>query len=74
MHPYKGYFISGTAKLIHPFTPLSYPGGTVLKPGRLGSVIVVANLELRAFNISDDLAEWFGFELAALFVDECLRD
>jgi hypothetical protein len=37
----------------------------VLKPGRLGSVIVVANLELRPFNMSDELAKWFGFELGA---------
>jgi hypothetical protein len=62
MQPYKGYFIDGRANLIHPFNPLSYPGGSVLKPGRLGSVIPVARLELR----------FFYMELAALFVDECL--
>jgi hypothetical protein len=73
MRPYKGYFIDGTAKLIHSFSPLSYPGGSVLKASRLGSVILVASLELRSFYMSDELAEWFGFELAVLFVDECLK-
>ena len=72
MQLYKGYFIDGRANLIHPFHPLSYPGGTVLKPGRLGSVIQVARLELRFFYMEDDLAAWFGLQLAALFVDECL--
>jgi hypothetical protein len=45
----------------------------VLKAGRLGSVIMVASLELRSFYMRDELAEWFGFELAVLFVDECLK-
>ena len=71
MQLYKGYFIDGRANLIHPFNPLSYPGGCVLKAGRLGSIIQVARLELR-FYMEDDLAEWFGLQLAALFVDECL--
>ena len=69
VQPYKGYSIDGRANLIHPFNPLSYPGGTVLKSGRLGSIIQVARLELRFFYMEDDLA-WFGLQLAALFVDE----
>ena len=52
MQPYKGYFINGSAKMIHPFNPLSYPGGSVLKPGRLGSIVEVARFELPSFTMS----------------------
>jgi hypothetical protein len=74
MQPYKEYFISGSAKMIHPFNPLCYPGGSVLKPGRLGSIVEVTCFELPSFNMSmEDLAEWFGLELSKLVVDECLE-
>jgi len=70
---YKGYFVDGTAKMIHPLNPLSYPGGTVLKPGRLGSIIEVARIELPSFPMSmKELAEWFGVEPAKVGVDEYL--
>src|SRR5918992_3764982 len=73
MKPYKGYFIDGTAKMIHPFNPLSYPGGDVYKPGRLGSVIEVTRFEMPSFTMdTKELAEWFGFELSKLVVEECL--
>ena len=73
MKPYKEYFVDGSAMMIHPFNPLWYPGGTVLKPGRSGSVIEVTRFEMPSFTMSmEELAEWFGFELSKLVVDECL--
>jgi hypothetical protein len=61
MKPYKGYFIEGTAKMIHPLNPLCYPGGIVLKPVRSGSVIEVTRLELPSFIMSmRELAECSG--------------
>ena len=60
--------------MIHPFNPLSYPAGSVLKPGRLGSVIEVTRFEMPSFTMSmEELAEWFGLELSKLVVDECLK-
>jgi hypothetical protein len=60
--------------MINPFNPLWYPGGTVLKPGRAGSIIEVTRLELPSLTMSmRELAEWFGFELSKLVVDECLN-
>ena len=32
MQPYKGYFIEGTALLVHPFSPDWYIGGSVWSP------------------------------------------
>jgi hypothetical protein len=67
MQPYKGYFIDGTARIIHPFSPL-------WKSGRLGSVIEVIRFDLRSFTVSmKELAEWFGFEFSKLVVDEFLN-
>jgi hypothetical protein len=73
MQPYKGFFISGQAKMIHPFSSESYPAGAVYKPGRLGSTVEVTRFELPSFTMEiGELAEWFGFELAVMVVDECL--
>jgi hypothetical protein len=47
IQPHKGYFIEGTALLIHPYSPDWHVGGSVLKPGRLSSIIEVARFELR---------------------------
>jgi hypothetical protein len=38
MEQYKGYFIDGEAKMVHPFSPEWYVAGSVLKPGRLSSI------------------------------------
>jgi hypothetical protein len=72
MQPYKGYFIEGTALLIHPFSSDWHVGGSVLKPGRLSSIIEVARFELRFAVGMKELAEWFGLELSRIVVDECL--
>ena len=69
----RGYFISGKAILVHPFMPDWHIGGSVLKPGRLSSIIEVVRFELPSFTVSmKELAEWFGLELSRIVVDECL--
>jgi len=73
MHPYKGYFISGKALIVHPFSPDWYVGGSVDTPGRLGSIVEVTRFELPSFTTElHGLAQWFGLELAKIVVDECL--
>jgi len=48
-------------------------GGSVLRPGRLGSIVEVIRFVLPSFTMSmKELAEWFGLELAQIVVDECL--
>ena len=73
MESYKGYLIDGRPVMIHPFSPDWYVGGTVLKSGRLGSIVEVARFELPEFTVGiKELAGWFGLELARMVVDECL--
>ena len=73
MQPYKEYFIDGRPVMIHPFSPDWYVGGTVLRPGRLGSIVEVARFELPEFTVGiKELAGWFGLELARMVVDELL--
>jgi hypothetical protein len=74
MQEYNGYFIDGTAKMVHPFDTSWYPGGSVLWPGPHGSIIEVARFELPTFTVDlKGVAEWFGLELPRLVVDECLN-
>jgi hypothetical protein len=73
VQPYKGYFIEGAAKMIHPRDPWHCPAGTVFKSGRAGSMIEVARLAFPSFAVNiRDLAECFGLELCRVAVDECL--
>jgi hypothetical protein len=73
MQPYNGYFIEGTALLIHPFSPDWHVGGSVLKPGRLSSIVEIVRFEVPRFTVGmKELAEWFGLELSRIVVDECL--
>jgi hypothetical protein len=73
MQPYKGYFIEGSALLVHPFSPEWYVGGSVLVPGRVSSVVEIGRFQLQRFTVSiKELAEWLGLEVARLVVDECL--
>jgi hypothetical protein len=61
MQPYKGYFITGNALLVHPFSPDWYVGGSVLVPGRYGSIVEITRFQLQRFTVSiKGLAEWFG--------------
>jgi len=73
MQPYKGYFIKGSALLVHPFSPDWYVGGSVLVQGRSTSIVEIGRFQLQQFTVSvKELAEWFGLELARIVVDECL--
>jgi hypothetical protein len=73
MQPYKGYFISASAMPVHPFNPDWYVGGSILVPGRSGSVVEITRFQLQRFTVSiKGLAEWFGLEVARVVVDECL--
>ena len=73
MQPYKGYFIQGSALLVHPFSPDWYVGGSILVPGRSSSIVEITRFQLQRFTVSiRELAESFGLEVAALVVDECL--
>lgn len=73
MQPYKGYFIQGSAMMVHPFSPGYFVGGSVLVPGHSGSVVEITRFQLRRFAVSiKELAEWFGLEVARMVVDECL--
>ena len=73
MQPYKGYFIGGSALMVHPFSPDWYVGGSVLAQGRSTSIVEIGRFQLQQFTVSmKELAEWFGLELAQIVVDECL--
>jgi hypothetical protein len=50
MQPYKGYFIDGSAVMVHPLSPDYYVGGSVLVRGRLSSIV-----ESRAFSFTSSL-------------------
>jgi hypothetical protein len=59
--PYKGYFIEGSALMVHPFSPDWYVGGTVLVPARSNSIVRFTRFQLQQFTVSiKELAEWFG--------------
>jgi hypothetical protein len=49
MQPYKGYFIDGSALLVHPFSPEWYVGGSVLVSGRAGSVVEITRFQIHQF-------------------------
>ena len=73
MQRYKGYFITGTALLVHPFSLDWYVGGSILVPGRGSSIVEVMRFQLERFTVSiKELAEWFGLEVARIVGDQCL--
>src|SRR5215475_9806206 len=73
MQPYKGYFITGSALLVHPFSPDWYVGGSVYVSGCSSSIVEVTRFQLQRFTVSiKEVAEWFGLELTRVVVDECL--
>ena len=73
MQPYKGYFITGSALLVHPFSPDWYVGGSVYVSGRASSIVEITRFQFQRFTVSiKDMAEWFGLEVARIVVDECL--
>jgi hypothetical protein len=71
MQPYKGYFIKGSALLVHPFSPDWYVGGSVLVQGRSSSIVEIGRFQLQQFTVSmKELADWFDLEIARIAVDE----
>jgi hypothetical protein len=73
MQPHKGYFITGSALMVHPFSPDWYVGGSVLVPGCSGSIVEITRFQVERFTVSiKELAEWFGLEVARIVVDKCL--
>ena len=73
MQPYKGYFVKGSALMVHPVSPDYFVGGSVLVPGRSGSVAEITRFQLQRFTVSiKELAEWFGLEVAQIVLDEYL--
>ncbi len=67
------YFITGSALLVHPFSIDWCVGGSVLVPGRSGSIVEITRFQIQQFTVSTkELAEWFGLEVARIVVDEYL--
>ena len=57
LREYKGYWISGTAGLVHAFSPDSYVAGAIYKQGRGSSIEEVTRFALQSFKMTDkDLA------------------
>jgi hypothetical protein len=73
MQPYKGYFINGSALLVHPYSLDWFVGDSVLVPGHSSSIVEVTRFQVQRFTVSiKELAEWFGLEVARVVVDQCL--
>jgi hypothetical protein len=73
MQPYRGYFIEGSALIVHPFSPDWHVGGSVLVSGRSSSIVEITCFQFQRFTVSiKELAESFGLEVARIVVDECL--
>jgi hypothetical protein len=51
MQQHNGHFIDGAAKMIQPFSPDWRVGGSVLRPGRLGSIVEVTRFEQPSFTV-----------------------
>jgi hypothetical protein len=52
MQPYNGYFIEGSALLVHPYSPDWYVGGSILVPGRGSSIVEVTRFQFQRFTVS----------------------
>jgi hypothetical protein len=52
MQSYKGYFIKGSALLVHPFSPDWYVGGSVLVQGLSSSIVEIGRFQLQRFTVS----------------------
>jgi hypothetical protein len=60
MQPYKGYFIEGSALLVHPFSPDWYVGGSILVSGRSSTIVEITRFHVQRFTVSiKELAEWY---------------
>ena len=74
MQQHRSYWIDGSAVPGPPYTSYWESLGTVLKPGRQGSVIEVCRLHDSGVTFEmRELAEWYGLELSRIAVDECFE-
>src|SRR5215471_903194 len=51
MQPYKGYFITGSALPVHPFSPDWYVGGSVYVSGRSTSIVEITRFQIQRFTV-----------------------
>src|SRR5215813_4144492 len=51
MQPYKGYFITGSAMPVHPFSPDWYVGGSVYVSGRSTSIVEITRFQIQRFTV-----------------------
>jgi hypothetical protein len=73
MERYEGYWISGSAVPGPPNTCYWESLGSVLKDGRLGSVVEVVRLQDKGITFDfAGLAAWYALEISRMFVDHCL--
>src|SRR5437870_7338000 len=52
MQLYNGYYISGKAQLVHPFSPDWYVGGSVFVRGRSSSIVEFGRFQLQQLTVS----------------------
>ena len=58
---------------VHQYSPDWDVGGNVLVSGRSGSIVEITRFQFHQFTVNmEELAEWFGLEVARMVVDECL--
>jgi len=75
MERYKGYWITGSAVPGPPHTLYWYSSGSILKDGRLGSVVEVVRFQDNGIRFDFDVrgfAEFFGMEISRIAVDHLL--
>jgi hypothetical protein len=73
MEKYKGHWISGDAISGPPYTHYWESLVTILKDGRLGSMVEVVRIQDPGITFDlKGFAEFYGIEISRLFVDHCL--
>ena len=76
MERYKGYWVSASAipGSLYNSSWCWFAQGSVLKDGRLGSVIEIGQIQDNGITFDiKALAVWYGMELSRIAVDECLN-
>ena len=54
LQEYKGYWIDGEARMVHPYPPDTYPEAHILRNGRSGSIVEVGRFALRKFTMETE--------------------
>jgi hypothetical protein len=73
MTEYKGYFMLGTALMIHPHSPDWRALGTVYSKNPLGSIVEIGHVGGPAFT-TKDAAERYGLVLCQAFIETKLEE